>query len=200
LVFIFPLHAQNKIAPPNRFPEPKFEHIGLKDGLPENTIPCMLQDRFGFLWIGTHDGLVRYDGYSMTVYRQDPGNPKSISDNYIYAIYEDRAGTLWVGTYFAGLNKFDRSSETFTRYMHNPLDSTSIDSNQVNCIYEDSAGRLLVGTAKGLSLLDRSTNKFTRYYSQEWMYGPEVYEYLSVLGRTGRQRKRSDRCWMPVSQ
>lgn len=188
VVHVPPLsQAQKKATLPNRFPEPRFEHIGLKDGLPENSVKCILQDRFGFLWLGTQNGLVKYDGYSMVVYQQDPGNPKSIADNNIVAIHEDRAGTLWVGTYFGGLNKFDRSSESFTRYLNNPLDSSSIGSNQVNCIYEDNADRLWVGTTNGLSLLDRRTNKFTRYYSQDWLYGPEVYEYALGLEKTGTQ-------------
>jgi len=187
LACVHPSQAQKKAALPNRFPEPRFEHIGLKDGLPENSVLCILQDRFGFLWLGTQNGLAKYDGYSMIVYQPEPGNPASISDHTINAIYEDRGGTLWIGTYYGGLNKFDRGSETFTRYLNNTLDSSSIGSNQVICIYEDNADRLWVGTTNGLSQLDRSTNRFNHYYSQDWLLGPEAYEYLSGLTKTGRQ-------------
>ena len=183
-----PLEAQNKSALPNRFPDPKFEHIDVKDGLPENSVHCILQDHFGFLWLGTQNGLVRYDGYSMTVYQPGPDNPKSIADNRIRAICEDHAGTLWVGTYLGGLNKFDRSNGTFTRYLTNPMDSTSIGSNNVSCIYEDNAGRLWVGCeGGGLCLMDRKSNKFSRYYFQDSAYDPGVYQYLSGQGKRGRQ-------------
>ena len=182
------LYAQSKATLPNRFPEPKFEHIGLKDGLPESSVLCILQDHFGFLWLGTQNGLVKYDGYSMVVYQSEPDNPRSISDNYIESLYEDHAGTLWAGTQYGGLNKFDRSNETFTRYLNSPLDSSSIGSNDVNCIYEDSADRLWVGCEDGgLCLLDRKTNKFTRYYLQDWSYGPEAYDYVLGLEKRGRQ-------------
>ena len=171
------------------WPEPKFEHITVEDGLPVNNVLCMLQDHLGFMWLGTINGLVKYDGYGMTVYQHDPNNPKSISYNRINVIYEDKSGTLWVGTgegKFGGLNRFNRATETFHHYTNNPSDTNSISSNMVHCIYEDSKERFWVGTEMGLNLLDRNTGRFKHYYYQEIELNEEVYKLLSKLRQNGK--------------
>ena len=167
----------------------KFEHITIENGLPENTVQAILQDHQGFLWLGTQNGLVQYDGYTMAVYQPEQGNPNSISHRQIRAIYQDKSGTLWIGTGIGkngGLNRFNRSRGTFFRYLHNPEDSTSLSHNYVSCIYEDRSGRLWVGTSQGLNRLDRPRNRFQRYYFQAETYRPAVYEYLSTLGKAGK--------------
>jgi len=141
----------------------EFEHITIEDGLPENSITCILQDHLGYLWLGTQNGLAKYDGYNMTVYQPNPDDSLSIGHQYITTIYEDRTGTLWIGAgwnEFGGLNKFDRTTETFTNYLHNTDDSPSINNNEVTSIYEDKAGNFLVGTLEGLNLFDRKSKSF----------------------------------------
>jgi signal transduction histidine kinase/ligand-binding sensor domain-containing protein/CheY-like chemotaxis protein len=158
--------AQNKSSSPTNFPEPIFEHLTIADGLPENSVRCILQDHLGYLWLGTQNGLVRYDGYNMKVYQPVPDDSLSISHRQIYSIYEDKSGNLWVGTR-GGLNCFNRSTDTFTRYIHNPDDSTSINSNWIWNINGDKEGRLFIGTENGLNLFDQQTNSFKRIYTQE---------------------------------
>lgn len=94
------------------WPDPVFEHITIADGLPEYSVFPMLQDRFGYMWFGTQNGLVRYDGYDMTIYQADPDDSLSISSGQIRLIYEDKSGTLRIAT-DGGLNCFDRATETF---------------------------------------------------------------------------------------
>ena len=101
-----------------------------------------MQDRAGFMWFGTNNGLNRYDGYNIVAYRNDPANPHSLSGNFVEDLYEDRSGTLWVGTR-SGLNAFDRRTERFTRYRHDPADPHSLSDNTVIAIYEDRVGGLL---------------------------------------------------------
>src|SRR5512135_3509324 len=84
----------------------RFEHLTIEDGLSQNAGLAIFQDRKGYLWIGTQDGLNRYDGYNFKVYKHDPDNPKSISYNSILSIAEDRDGYLWIGTWGGGLNRF----------------------------------------------------------------------------------------------
>src|SRR5688572_30500738 len=79
-------------------PRLKFKHITNEEGLSNSTIETIFQDHRGFMWFGTRDGLNRFDGYQMVVYKNDPGNPASISDGYITYIYEDKNKTLWIGT------------------------------------------------------------------------------------------------------
>jgi len=182
LLIIFSFLFISKLSFP-QFPEPVFEHLTIADGMLENSVRCILQDHLGFLWLGTQQGLVKYDGYNMTVYQPDPDDSLSISHRQIQTIYEDKSGTLWIGTGWsgAGLNKFNRTTETFTRYLHNPDDSTSINSNWVSSICEDKKGNFWVGTNEGLNLFDRQNESFSDIYYQDSVYSPAVYEYLLSL-------------------
>ena len=127
----------------------KFEHITPEHGLSNSQILCILQDRQGFMWFGTLDGLNKYDGYSFTVYKHDPANPKSLSDNSISSLCEDRSGVLWIGTTGGGLNKFDRETNTFTSYQHDSENPNSLSVNDVRAVHEDSSGVLWIGTWGG---------------------------------------------------
>jgi ligand-binding sensor domain-containing protein len=92
---------------------PFFDLVTQDAGLSSNALRCAIQDRRGFLWFGTEDGLNRYDGVRFTVYRHRPNDPTSLAGNAVVSLYEDRAGTLWVGTSNAGLCRYDPMTETF---------------------------------------------------------------------------------------
>jgi ligand-binding sensor domain-containing protein/signal transduction histidine kinase/AraC-like DNA-binding protein len=144
-------------------PPLKFKHISTEQGLSNSTIESIFQDKRGFIWFGTRDGLNRFDGYQMVVYRYNARDSNSISDNYIRYIYEDRHKTLWVGT-INGLNRFDVAKNNFVRYKHIPGDETSLSNNLVNCIYEDGKGRLWISTyGGGLNEFEPEKGKFTHY-------------------------------------
>ena len=147
------------------WPEPVFEHLTIADGLPENSVRCMIQDHHGYMWFGTQNGLVKYDGYNMKVYQPDPNDSISISDRQIMTIYEDKSGILWIGTQ-RGLNALNRTTETFTRYIHIRDDSTSINSNVVLSICEDKMGDLLVGTYDGLFIINRQNKRISKLYTE----------------------------------
>ena len=88
----------------------------MRDGLSQGSVNCILQDSRGFVWIGTQDGLNRFDGYACKVYKHDPADPRTVNDNWVLTIAEDSAGTLWIRTLNSPmLNRFDRVSETFTQ-------------------------------------------------------------------------------------
>jgi ligand-binding sensor domain-containing protein len=127
----------------------EFEQFSLEQGLSQCIVTSILQDRQGFLWFGTTDGLNKYDGYSFIIYKHRPNDPNSLSHNLISAIFEDHTGTLWVGTYQEGLNRFDREHELFVNYRNNPNDSTSLSHNTITAIIEDRQGNLWIGTAGG---------------------------------------------------
>jgi ligand-binding sensor domain-containing protein len=91
----------------------RFERLGLEHGLSQGCVNAVLQDSQGFLWIGTQDGLNKYDGYTFIAYRHDPTDPTSISTNVIHALLEDSEGDLWLGT-DRGLVRLDKRSEVFT--------------------------------------------------------------------------------------
>jgi PAS domain S-box-containing protein len=153
---------------PAHNPVIKFQRLTIENGLSQSSIFCILQDRRGFMWFGTEDGLNKYDGYRFKIYRNNPENLNSISYNNIKAIHEDRSGILWFGTYGGGLNRFDQEKEQFDHYQANPADPKSLSNNFVTAICEDRSGNLWIGTENGLNMLipsanDESSATFTTY-------------------------------------
>lgn len=140
----------------------RFEHLPERLGLAQSSINCMLQDRAGYLWIGTWSGLLRYDGYSTRVYRADTGEGK-IRSNKITALFQDTDGFLWVGTLMGGLFRYDAATDAFLHFSHTGK-SGSLSSNNVWCIQQDKAGRLWVGTEHGLNAYDAEHQTFTTFY------------------------------------
>lgn len=126
-------------------------------------VNCILQDSQGFMWFGTQEGVTQYDGYNFHTYKNDPADLNSLSDSFITAIYEDRERNLWIGTLTGGVNKFDRSTQKFTRYSNKPEDPKSLINNQVNAIQEDETGVLWIGTNGGLERFDSDSGIFTHY-------------------------------------
>jgi hypothetical protein len=107
-----------------------FERVGTESGPPPEVITSVYQDRAGFIWIGSRDGLTLYDGYSFTGFEHDPSEATSISDNTIRTIYEDSKGNLWLGTNTGGLNRLDRATWTFEHFRHDSADPTSISPHR----------------------------------------------------------------------
>jgi PAS domain S-box-containing protein len=141
----------------------RFEHITIDDGLSQNAGLALLQDRQGYLWIGTGDGLNRYDGYNLVQYKNDPDNPSSLSHNGILALHQDREGFLWIGTWGGGLNRLDPTSGKATRYPSDPARPTSLSHPIVADVFRDEQGTVWVGTLGGLDRLDPQSGAATHY-------------------------------------
>ncbi len=140
----------------------RFERISFEQGLTQSTVYAILQDRRGFMWFGTQDGLNRYDGYNFVGYKHAHTDSQSLTNNYIQSLFESRDGALWIGTK-AGLNRLDPYTEKITRYQHDPQKANSLSGNAVYAIYEDHAGNLWVGTNNGLNRFMRATNTWQRF-------------------------------------
>lgn len=140
----------------------RFQHLGVKDGLSMSNTTAFLQDSRGFLWIGTSNGLNRYDGYGFKIFRRQTDNPNSISSDFIWTIYEDSDGITWIGTSW-GLNRYDPATEKFTRYYYDPDDPNSLGANLVTKITQDKTGNIWCATANGVARLDKSSGKFSRF-------------------------------------
>jgi len=161
----------------------RFQYISTDDGLSQSTINCILQDNKGFMWIGTEDGLNKYDGYNFEFYYHDPDNPNSLSDNWITAIFEDKSGLIWIGTR-NGLNRFDRKQNKFDRFKRISSEPASLSDNSVTAIYEDRFGKLWIGTEDGgLNVFNKKTKRFEHYkdekkdnfnLSDDWVFS--IYE------------------------
>jgi signal transduction histidine kinase/ligand-binding sensor domain-containing protein/DNA-binding response OmpR family regulator len=135
------LYAQN--------PSLQFDRLPSELGLSQNLISAIIQDRKGFLWFGTKDGLNKFDGYKFTVYRHNPFESTSLSDSYVTALLEDRAGRIWVGTLSGGLNLFEREREIFHRSLPDAGNPNSLSHERINALAEDQQGTIWIGTYGG---------------------------------------------------
>lgn len=143
-----------------------FNRITTQNGLSHNKVNCILQDQRGFIWMGTDDGLNRYDGRRFVAFRHEPGNKAGLSGNIITDVIEDKQGIIWIATSDGGLTKYDHRlspDKQFKQYRHIPADPNSIPVNIINDLLEDSSGNLWLATG-GYSVLrfNKSTEKFER--------------------------------------
>ena len=143
--------------------ELKFTHIDADDGLSQSVVNCIMQDSKGFMWFGTDDGLNKYDGNSIVVYKKIIGDSTSLSHNGILCLFVDSRKTLWLGTNGGGLNKYNKLTESFERYQHHDGSPKTISNNIVRDIFEDDKGNLWIATDAGLNLLDRKSRTFTHF-------------------------------------
>ncbi len=140
-----------------------FQRIAMPDNVPAHLSTALAQDGRGFLWIGTQDGLVRYDGYSFKVFRSRAGDKSSLSGSYVRSLLVSRDGRIWVGTISGGLSVFDPATERFTQYRHDPRQAASLANDRVESIAEDRQGRLWIATDSGLDRFDPSGSAFDHY-------------------------------------
>ncbi|MCP5089439.1 MAG: PAS domain-containing protein [Gammaproteobacteria bacterium] len=161
----------------------RFRHISSNDGLSQSFVYAILQDRQGYMWFGTQEGLNRFDGFDFTVFAHDPQDPDSISDESVRTIFEDRSGTLWIGTDAGGLSRYDAASQTFTNFLHGPGNESSISDNRVRVIYEDGDGALWVGTdGAGLDRFNKESETFEHFPSDPSVPGSLVGAHVwSIL-------------------
>ena len=155
LLDLAPLQAQSDL---------RFENLSVQDGLSHNSVTCIYQDKDGFMWFGTEDGLNKYDGYTFKTYKPDPKDPQhTLRLNVIRDIHEDNKGRFWVST--NGLHLLNKRTDTFTAYL---VDSTRFTYlNMLSSIHEDEKGVLWFSAGGGLNRFDPGSKKFTSYLSPE---------------------------------
>ncbi len=148
-------------------PLARFQRFSLAQGLSQASALAVLQDRQGWIWIGTQDGLNRFDGYTFTVFKHNERDSTSLADNYVQALHEARSGTFWVGTE-RGLQRFDRTKERFSFYTVSSKQPAANDltTTNINALAEDHLGVLWVGTNKGLYALQERTGAVTHFTTQ----------------------------------
>ncbi len=143
-----------------------FSQLSSVDGLSSNSVISINQDKQGYLWIATEDGLNRFDGKKFHIYRHDKNKQHSISDNVIRKIFIDSDNTLWIGTQH-GLSRYNRELDNFDNYYHNELDDNSLRDNIIWDIYQDSNNLLWVATAAGLHTVD-----LTKHHNRPHHFNP----------------------------
>ena len=139
-----------------------FNHITVENGLSQSAVTCIFQDQTGFMWLGTQDGLNRFDGYNFKVFKNNPDNLKSISDNFIFSIYEDKSGTLFFETQSGKLNKYNPVTESFSIVSPDSIDLQNAKMNSVLSLYNDRANIQWTGGLSketGLKMTDKKTGE-----------------------------------------
>jgi len=138
-----------------------FQRLALPDDVPAGLSSAIAQDTQGFLWFGTQDGLVRYDGYGFRTYRAAPGQPAALSGSYIRTLLATPDGRLWAGTMSGGLSVYDPRTDAFTRYRHHAGDPASLAHDHVEALAADARGGIWIGTDAGLDRLDPASGALT---------------------------------------
>jgi signal transduction histidine kinase/ligand-binding sensor domain-containing protein len=152
------LHAQ-----PRRL---QFKYLTPDDGLSSSIASCIIQDHKGLMWIGTANGLDRYDGFNFVVYKNIPGDFTSLADNVIKVLFEDHNKNLFIGSEI-GLSMYDRGKDKFLNYFYDKSTQLRDIRCTVSKILEDQTGNLWLATTAGLIYFDRVKNKITQYTHDE---------------------------------
>jgi signal transduction histidine kinase/CheY-like chemotaxis protein/streptogramin lyase len=143
---------------------PYFRTLDAADGLPSSTVWKIAQDRDGYIWVGTADGLARYDGVDFRVYRNDPNDAASLSGADVTALFVDRDNRVWCGGEDAGLNLLDARRTGFRHFRHAAGNPASLAGDDVWAIGQDGAGAIWAGGyAMGLERFDETTDAFVHF-------------------------------------
>ena len=146
------------------------------NGLPSNSTTSALTDKNGFLWVGTENGLCRFDGYTFKIFVNIPGDTTSLSNNYVNTIVEAKDGCIWVGT-MDGLNVLDPFTEKFRRFNHDDKRINSLSNNKIWSLYADRDDTIWIGTDDGF-------NKFVSKTQTFEIFQPNVSDAYAIKGKS----------------
>jgi diguanylate cyclase (GGDEF)-like protein len=132
-----------------------FQQVNRDSGL---LVTALAEDGDGFLWVGTQEGLLRWDGYRLREYKPAPQTAGALPDNFIESLHADRRGRLWIGTNGAGLARYDKAADRFISYR---AGDSGLSGVQVPAIVDDDAGGLWIGTENGLDRIDLDSEAIT---------------------------------------
>ncbi|WP_288381146.1 two-component regulator propeller domain-containing protein, partial [uncultured Massilia sp.] len=144
-------------------PTLRFEHLSVAEGMAQETVLSVVQDRDGFMWFGTQNGLSRFDGYRVVNYRAATGKPRALSNNWVRVLHLDRHGRLWLGT-DGGLNLFDPVTQSFTLFTPDETARRGNGNRHINAIVGDGEDGLWIGTNDGLQHFDTVLRRFTTWH------------------------------------
>jgi signal transduction histidine kinase/ligand-binding sensor domain-containing protein/DNA-binding NarL/FixJ family response regulator/HPt (histidine-containing phosphotransfer) domain-containing protein len=177
-------------APPRTL---RFEQLGVQDGLAQESVLSIVQDRQGFMWFGSQAGLSRFDGYKVTVYRNVVGDRRSLAENWVGVLHLDPRGRMWVGT-DGGLDLFDPKTQSFTHYLPQEPEKRGNGNRHIKAIIDDGHDGLWVGTADGLQHFDPALGKFVIYHHERGKAGSLGHDQVNALARD-----RQGRLWIATA-
>jgi two-component system, sensor histidine kinase ChiS len=137
----------------------KFDHLTIEEGLSNSNVYCVFQDSRGYVWIGTSNGLNRFDGYNFNIYYNLPKDRNTLSGNRITCINESPDGDILIGTWDKGFSVFDHKTEKFRQYFSSS-NHGSLPSNSIRDILVEPNGNIWLATLNGLALFDKKSELF----------------------------------------
>ncbi|GGD04655.1 hybrid sensor histidine kinase/response regulator transcription factor [Hyunsoonleella pacifica] len=173
-----------------QFDKYNFRTINISEGLSNNTVSSIAQDKFGQLWFGTSNGLNKYNGQEFKVYRNISRDRYSISNSEIYDVLVDKQGNVWAGT-FNGLNKFNPKTNTFRRYYRRATNKFSLSNSLILCSLEMPNGSIWFGTGNGVSIYDHKKDRFKRFLQGDFKKG--------IISIHDIYRDNEHRIWLATS-
>ncbi|WP_253192820.1 two-component regulator propeller domain-containing protein [Janthinobacterium sp. LM6] len=147
-------------------PTLRFDQLSVDQGLAQESVLAIAQDRQGYMWFGSQSGLSRYDGYRMVVYKNIEGDKTSLADNWVGELHVDSQGQLWVGT-DNGLDRFDAASQTFIHYVPAEKSKRGNGNRHIHAILDDGARGFWIATSDGLQHFDPATGTFRTWHHEE---------------------------------
>ncbi len=157
LCFLVPIDAL-----PDELAATSFRRLSVDQGLSHSTVWETRQDRFGFLWVATQDGLDRFDGYQFRSFRHDPEDPDSLASSEVLSLAEDGVGGMWIGTRGGGLDHYLHSEERFAHYPADPESPRGLSHPVIWSLLADRRGEVWLGTEAGLDVLSPGEGEFRR--------------------------------------
>lgn len=156
-----------------------FERISLEEGLSQSLVYCILQDKDGYMWFGTQEGLNKYDGHNIKIFKHSTDNKRSICNNYIRALFEDKSGIIWVGTLNGGFSKYNKNLENFSNFN---LNLNPPDCDLIYTIKQLNDDELIVGTSKGgLKIFKLYDNSVSNFFNPDNLKNLMPYNDISAL-------------------
>ncbi|MCP4656067.1 MAG: response regulator [bacterium] len=169
-----------------------FDRISIEHSLSQSTVTCILQDRVGFMWFGTQDGLNRFDGYDLVAFKHDSDDPGSLPHDSILVLLEGASGDLWIGTEGGGLIRWDPGGEVLSTHQYDAADPHSLSGDWIRALHEESSGILWVGTSEsGLNRFDPASGRF-----QHFRHDPSDITSLSDDRIRAILKDQSGRLWV----
>jgi signal transduction histidine kinase/ligand-binding sensor domain-containing protein len=141
----------------------QFDRISVEDGLSQSAVNDILQDRYGFLWIATQDGLNRWDGYRFLQFRSDPSDSLSLPADWISSLAEDSDGRIWIGTHGGGVSRLDPESGVFRSWKNEAGKPRSLPDDVATDVLVSPTGEVWISTYGGVSLYEESTDDFRNF-------------------------------------
>lgn len=171
----------------------RFEQLSVEDGLAQESILAVVQDRDGFMWFGSQSGLSRFDGYRVVTWHNEVGDPKSLVNNWVRVLHVDRQGRIWIGT-DGGLDRFDPDTQQFSHFQPNEPGKRGNGNRHIHAIADDGKGGLWLGTADGLQHFDTVSGRF-----KVWHQDPARPDSLAADAINALALAPGGRLWIGTS-